>query len=132
MFHRPTNPVSHRLARLAFFLACLAAVTVAACGPVHRYLGVDLDLALTVFRYGFYAAAAAVALALTTIVPARPRKAASRQSIPHTGSACRTISWCASAPRGRTAAGSTSAPRAGSASPISASTPAASGRLWRE
>jgi uncharacterized protein (DUF1499 family) len=72
MFHRPTNPVSHRLARLAFFLACLAAVTVAACGPAHRYLGVDLDLALTVFRYGFYAAAAAIALALTTIVPARP------------------------------------------------------------
>jgi uncharacterized protein (DUF1499 family) len=72
MFHRPTNPVSHRLARLAFFLACLAAMTVAACGPAHRYLGVDLDLALIVFRYGFYAAAAAVALALTTIVPARP------------------------------------------------------------
>jgi uncharacterized protein (DUF1499 family) len=72
MFHRPTNPVSHRLARLAFFLACLAAVTVAACGPAHRYLGIDLDLALIVFRYGFYGAAAAVALALTTIVPTRP------------------------------------------------------------
>jgi uncharacterized protein (DUF1499 family) len=72
MFHRPTNPVSHRLARLAFFLACLAAATVAACGPAYRYLGVDLDLSLTVFRYGFYGAAAAVALALTTIVPTRP------------------------------------------------------------
>jgi uncharacterized protein (DUF1499 family) len=72
MFHRPTNPVSHRLARLAFYLACLAALTVAACGPAHRYLGLDLDLALTVFRFGFYAAAAATALALATIVPTRP------------------------------------------------------------
>jgi hypothetical protein len=30
--------------------------------PAHRYLGLDLDLALTVFRYGFYVAAAAIAL----------------------------------------------------------------------
>jgi uncharacterized protein (DUF1499 family) len=72
MFHRPTNPLSHRLARLAFYLACLAALTVAACGPAHRWLGIDLDLALTVFRFGFYAAAAAIALALATIVPTRP------------------------------------------------------------
>jgi len=72
MFHRPTNPVSHRLARLAFYLACLAGLTVAACGPAHRYLGLDLDWALTVFRLGFYAAAAAVALALATVVPTRP------------------------------------------------------------
>jgi uncharacterized protein (DUF1499 family) len=72
MFHRATNPVSHRLARLAFYLACLAALTVAACGPAHRYLGVDLDLALIVFRFGFYLAAASVALALATIVPTRP------------------------------------------------------------
>lgn len=72
MFHRPTNPVSHRLARLAFYLACLAALTVAACGPAHRYLGLDLDVALAVFRFGFYAAAAAMALALATIVPTRP------------------------------------------------------------
>jgi uncharacterized protein (DUF1499 family) len=72
MFHRPTNPASHRLARLAFFLAVLAALTVAACGPAHRYLGVDLDLALAVYRYGFYVAAAAMALALATIVPTRP------------------------------------------------------------
>jgi len=72
MFHRPTNPVSHRLARLAFYLACVAGLTVAACGPAHRYLGLDLDWALTVFRLGFYAAAAAVALALATVVPTRP------------------------------------------------------------
>ena len=72
MFHRPTNPASHRLARLAFFLALLAALTVAACGPAHRYLGVDLDLVLAVYRYGFYLAAASMALALATIVPTRP------------------------------------------------------------
>lgn len=72
MFSRPTNPVSHRLARIAFFLACAAALTVALCGPAHRFLGVDLDVALTVFRYGFYAAAAAIALALATVMPTRP------------------------------------------------------------
>jgi uncharacterized protein (DUF1499 family) len=72
MFHRPTNPVSHRLARLAFYLAGVAALTVVACGPAHRYLGLDLDLVLAVYRYGFYAAAASVALALATIVPTRP------------------------------------------------------------
>jgi uncharacterized protein (DUF1499 family) len=72
MFSRPTNPVSHRLARLAFFLAWAAALTVAVCGPMHRFLGVDLDLVLIVFRYGFYAAAAAIALALATVLPTRP------------------------------------------------------------
>lgn len=72
MFHRPTNPVSHRLARLAFYLACVAALVVVACGPAHRYLGLDLDLVLIVYRYGFYAAVAASALALATIVPTRP------------------------------------------------------------
>jgi uncharacterized protein (DUF1499 family) len=72
MFHRPTNPASHRLARLAFYLACFAAVTVAACGPAHRYLHVDLDITLIVFRFGFYLAAGAVALALATVVPTRP------------------------------------------------------------
>lgn len=72
MFHRPTNPLSHRLARLAFYLACGAALTVAACGPAHRYLQLDLDIALIVFRFGFYLAAGAVALALATIVPTRP------------------------------------------------------------
>ncbi|HTR84742.1 MAG TPA: DUF1499 domain-containing protein [Reyranella sp.] len=72
MLFRRTNPVSHRLARLAFYMACAAAVVVAVSGPLHRYLGVDIDLALTVFRYGFYLAAASVALALATIVPTRP------------------------------------------------------------
>lgn len=72
MFSRPTNPVSHRLARLAFFLACASALTVALCGPAHRFLGVDLDVVLIVFRYGFYAAAAAIALALATVMPTRP------------------------------------------------------------
>jgi uncharacterized protein (DUF1499 family) len=72
MFHRPTNPVSHRLARLAFYLACVAALAVVACGPAHRYLGLDLDLVLIVYRYAFYAAVAAAALALATIVPTRP------------------------------------------------------------
>jgi uncharacterized protein (DUF1499 family) len=72
MFHRPTNPVSHRLARLAFYLACLAALTVAVCGPAHRYLHIDLDITLIVFRFGFYLAAASIALALATVVPTRP------------------------------------------------------------
>src|SRR6185436_8278166 len=72
MFHRPTNPVSHRLARLAFYIACVAGLTVVACGPAHRYLNLDLDLLLTIYRYGFYVAAAAIALALATIVPTRP------------------------------------------------------------
>ena len=72
MFYRPTNPASHRLARLAFYLALLAALIVAACGPAHRYLGIDLDLALAMYRYGFYLAAAAMALALATLVPTRP------------------------------------------------------------
>jgi uncharacterized protein (DUF1499 family) len=72
LLFRPTNPLSHRLARLAFFVACLAAVVVASCGPLHRYLGVDVDIALGLFRYGFYFAAAAIALALATVVPTRP------------------------------------------------------------
>lgn len=64
--------MSHRLARLAFFMACAAAVVVAVSGPLHRYIGVDIDIALTIFRYGFYLSAAAIALALATIVPTRP------------------------------------------------------------
>lgn len=72
MIFRPTNPVSHRLARLAFALACLSAPVVAIAGPLHRYLGVDRDLALNVFRFGFYIATAAIALSLATIVPTRP------------------------------------------------------------
>ncbi|MDI1285609.1 MAG: DUF1499 domain-containing protein [Reyranella sp.] len=72
MFVRPTNQISHRLARLAFLAACVAALIVAAAGPLHRYIGLDIEWAITVFRYGFYAAVAAVALGLATIVPTRP------------------------------------------------------------
>jgi len=72
MFVRPTNPISHRLARLAFLAACVAALIVASAGPLHRYIGLDIEWAITVFRYGFYAAVAAVALGLATIVPTRP------------------------------------------------------------
>lgn len=72
MIFRAVNPVSHRLARLAFYLACLAAPIVAVAGPLHRYLGLDRDLALDIFRYGFYLAAGAIALGLATVVPTRP------------------------------------------------------------
>ncbi|MDP2373315.1 DUF1499 domain-containing protein [Reyranella sp.] len=72
MFVRPTNPISHRLARLAFIAACVAGLIVAAAGPLHRYLGLDIEAAIAVFRYGFYVAVAGVALGLATIVPTRP------------------------------------------------------------
>ncbi len=72
MIFRPTNPTSHRLARLAFALACLSAPVVAIAGPLHRYIGVDRDVALDVFRFGFYIATAGVALGLATVVPTRP------------------------------------------------------------
>jgi uncharacterized protein (DUF1499 family) len=72
LFIRPTNPVSHRLARIAFLLACAGALTVGLSGPLHRYLGIEADMAIGVFRYGFYIAAAAIALGLATIVPTRP------------------------------------------------------------
>lgn len=72
LFIRPTNPVSHRLARIAFLLACLGALTVGSSGPLHRFLGVEPDVAIGVFRFGFYIAAAAIALALATVVPTRP------------------------------------------------------------
>ncbi len=72
MFVRPTNPVSHRLARMAFIMACLAALIVASAGPLHRFLGVEIEPAFAIFRYGFYVAVAGVALAVTTIVPTRP------------------------------------------------------------
>jgi len=72
MFVRPTNPISHRLARMAFIAACVAALIVAASGPLHRYLGLDIEAAIAVFRYGFYVAVAGVALGLATIVPTRP------------------------------------------------------------
>ncbi|OFX04013.1 MAG: hypothetical protein A3D94_00425 [Alphaproteobacteria bacterium RIFCSPHIGHO2_12_FULL_66_14] len=72
MFVRPTNPTSHRLARLAFIAACVGALIVAAAGPLHRYLALDIEAAIAVFRYGFYVAVAGVALGLATIVPTRP------------------------------------------------------------
>ena len=72
MFVRPTNPVSHRLARMAFILACVAALIVASAGPLHRFAGLDIESAFAIFRYGFYVATAAVALGLATIVPTRP------------------------------------------------------------
>ena len=72
MLFRPTNPISHRLARLAFIAACVSALIVAVSGPLHRFLGVDVDVVISLFRYGFYVAAGAIALALATIVPTRP------------------------------------------------------------
>src|SRR5690242_15755357 len=72
MFVRPTNPVSHRLARMAFLMACAAAVIVASAGPLHRFAGLDIEPAFTIFRYGFYIAMAAIALGLATILPTRP------------------------------------------------------------
>jgi uncharacterized protein (DUF1499 family) len=72
LLFRPTNPISHRLARLAFITACVSALIVAVPGPLHRFLGVDVDAVISLFRYGFYVAAGAIALALATIVPTRP------------------------------------------------------------
>jgi uncharacterized protein (DUF1499 family) len=72
MFVRPTNPVSHRLARMAFIMAAVAALIVASAGPLHRYLGVEIEPAFAIFRYGFYVAVAGVALGVATIVPTRP------------------------------------------------------------
>ncbi len=72
MLFRPTNPISHRLARLAFIAACVGALVVAVSGPLHRFLGVDMDAVISLFRYGFYVCAAGFALGLATIVPTRP------------------------------------------------------------
>jgi uncharacterized protein (DUF1499 family)/uncharacterized membrane protein YvlD (DUF360 family) len=72
MFVRPTNPVSHRLARMAFISACVAALIIASAGPLYRYVGLDIEATFAVFRYGFYVAVAAIALGLATIVPTRP------------------------------------------------------------
>jgi uncharacterized protein (DUF1499 family) len=72
LLFRPTNPISHRLARLAFIAACVGALIVAVSGPLHRFLGIDVDIVISLFRYGFYVACAAIALALATIVPTRP------------------------------------------------------------
>jgi uncharacterized protein (DUF1499 family) len=72
MFVRPANPVSHRLARMAFISACVAALIVASSGPLYRYVGLDIEAAFAVMRYGFYVAMAAAALGLATLVPTRP------------------------------------------------------------
>lgn len=72
MFVRPANPVSHRLARTAFIMACVAALIVASAGPLRRYGGLDIEPAFAIFRYGFYVAVAAAALGLATVVPTRP------------------------------------------------------------
>lgn len=72
MFAKPTNPTSHRLARIAFIVASVGALIVAASGPLHRYVGVDIEAVIAVFRYGFYLTIAGVALGLATIVPTRP------------------------------------------------------------
>ncbi len=72
MLFRPTNPFSHRLARISFILGCVSALCVAASGPLYRYAGIELDAAINLFRYGFYVGAAGIALGLATIVPTRP------------------------------------------------------------
>src|SRR5260370_42229806 len=72
MFIRAANPTSHRLARLAFWLACLSALVVGASGFLHHFALLDVEWSLDVFRYGSYVAMAAIALALATIVPTRP------------------------------------------------------------
>ena len=72
MLFRPTNPLSHRLARIAFILAIVAALSVASAGPLLRYAGIEVDAAINLFLYGFYLGAAGIALGLATIVPTRP------------------------------------------------------------
>jgi|SRR5262245_11077426 len=72
MFVRPANRVSHRLARIAFIMSCVAALTVASAGPLHRYAGLEVEGSLALLRYGLYAAVAGAALGLATIVPTRP------------------------------------------------------------
>lgn len=72
MLFRPTNRISHRLARVAFIASCVGAACVGASGPLFRYLGIELDIAISLFRYGFYVGAAGIALGLATIVPTRP------------------------------------------------------------
>ena len=58
MLFRPTNPLSHRLARIAFILAIVAALSVASAGPLLRYAGIEVDAAINLFLYGFYLGAA--------------------------------------------------------------------------
>jgi uncharacterized protein (DUF1499 family) len=72
MFVRPANRVSHRLARMAFIMSCVAALIVASAGPLNRYAGLEVEGSLALLRYGLYAAVAGAALGLATIVPTRP------------------------------------------------------------
>ena len=72
MFARSGNPVSHRLARVAFIMACVAALIVAAAGPLHRFAGLPFEATFVLFRYGLYVAVAGVALGIATILPTRP------------------------------------------------------------
>ena len=72
MFVRPTNSISHRLARFALLLALLSAIVVASAGPLSRFGGFEPYIVISVFRYGSYIAFAAIALALATIAPTRP------------------------------------------------------------
>ncbi|UYN94831.1 MAG: DUF1499 domain-containing protein [Enhydrobacter sp.] len=72
LFVRPVNKLSHRLARLAFITACVGAICVAVAGPLYRYVGIDIEGALGLFRYGFYLCAGGVALGLATVLPTRP------------------------------------------------------------
>lgn len=72
LFVRTANPISHRLARLALLLAVVSAFVVASSGPLSRYGGLEPDVVFAVFRYGAYVAFASMALAIATIVPARP------------------------------------------------------------
>src|SRR4029077_11630142 len=48
------------------------ALVVASAGPLHRYVGLDIEADFAVFRYGFSPAVPALALGLATIVPTRP------------------------------------------------------------
>lgn len=72
MFARSGNPISHRLARMAFIMACVAALIVAAAGPLHRFVGLPFEATFALVRYGFYVALAGIALGIATILPTRP------------------------------------------------------------
>lgn len=72
MFDRSGNPISHRLARMAFIMACVAALIVAAAGPLHRFVGLPFEATFALFRYGFYVAVAGTALGIATVLPTRP------------------------------------------------------------
>jgi len=50
----------------------VGSLIVAVSGPLHRYLGLDIEAAIAVFRYGFYLTVAGIALGLGTMLPARP------------------------------------------------------------